>query len=593
MWNITTINPNSESQSQGMVDSVTGRTAIQRGGDAETGTPNQWVDQATGAPLTGPDLQSIQTSQFFQTSPIFGNNGPKLLQIAEQQGINPQTLIDAANKAIQTNQGQTPQAGMNQASWLNQIIRASGDPKLQQFTQTPQQLAAGEQAGLQAEQTFSNNTKNNGMNADAMSFFKGFVLPVAAAVLGPMAMQAIGAGTTAGSTLAGELSAGTATMGTGSTLAGELAAGTAEMGAAAGAAANAGLDTAALNLGAAGTNAAIDAVGAAGAAGASVPSALSTAPGWDPTGVPAPDLANAGGGATGGVGVDMAGNVTDAAGNRISSGTGTTSIAQKILNSGLPLPDALKTALQSAGSDAAAATLLSKALSPAQIAAAGLTNLVGAALTSGAVKQGASIQTAAADNAAKIQQAATQAQVQNLAPYVSAGTTALPLLTAGVQPGGQFNKPYTLADFQAGPQAGLYDFTKQQGLETMSNQMAKGGQGLSTNAITGAGKYATDLASQYYDKGFTENQATNQMALSSTQNLANLGANAAGATNAAIGTGATAQENLGLGTANVQTAATNAQQAPYTSALGTLASNVITNPNVLKSTMDTLSSIFA
>lgn len=196
MWTYTTLYPSSEFEQTGLVDSITGRTAVKRGGDAEVGQAISWVDQSSGEPLNAEDLKSVKISEDFQTNSIFGKVGPQLLQIAEQQGIDPQTLVDAANKAVQTNQNQAPLAGMNQASWMNQIIRASGNPKLQPYIQNAQQLAEGEQAGFQAERYAQQQSANNGMNSDLMDFGTRFVLPVALGAFGGSFLSGAGSGST-------------------------------------------------------------------------------------------------------------------------------------------------------------------------------------------------------------------------------------------------------------------------------------------------------------------------------------------------------------------------------------------------------------
>ena len=136
-------------------------------------------------------------------------------------------------------------------------------------------------------------------------------------------------------------------------------------------------------------------------------------------------------------------------------------------------------------------------------------------------------------------------------PFIDAGTAALPQLQAGVAPGGQFNKPYTLADFKSGPQSGLYDFAKAQGTEALTNQLDKMGLGNSTNDLAGIGKLTTNLAGSFYDTGFNQNLQQNNLALNSLSSLLGIGQNATGAVNNNL-------TNLGTGVTNANTSAGNA-----------------------------------
>ena len=105
------------------------------------------------------------------------------------------------------------------------------------------------------------------------------------------------------------------------------------------------------------------------------------------------------------------------------------------------------------------------------IAAAGA--LGGAYIASQGAQSAANTQAGAANAASQLQYAEFQQQQQNLQPWLQAGGTALQTLEQGLQPGGQFNKPFTLADFQQDP---AYNFQKNNITNATNAQGAAGGQ---------------------------------------------------------------------------------------------------------------------
>lgn len=210
--------------------------------------------------------------------------------------------------------------------------------------------------------------------------------------------------------------------------------------------------------------------------------------------------------------------------------------------------------------------------------------VVGGAISADASRSAANKQADAQKQAAQLQYDEFQQQQAVQKPWVDAGQGALTQLEAGTAPGGQFNKPYTLADFQSGPQAGLYDFAKKQSLEAMQNQMGTGGQNLTTNAIAGAGNLAGNLANQYYNTGFNQNLATNNQALNSLQSLAGQGQTASNQVNANMG-------NLANNVGSTMINAGNAQAAGQVGQANAIGSAISSGANNA-STMYTLSKIF-
>lgn len=214
-----------------------------------------------------------------------------------------------------------------------------------------------------------------------------------------------------------------------------------------------------------------------------------------------------------------------------------------------------------------------------------LGNVAGSAISALGANSAANTIANAANTAANDQQNIFNQQLALEQPFITAGQNALPALTAGSAPGGQFNKPYTLADFQSGPQSGLYNFANNQAQEALKNSMQAGGQNLSSNSAIGAGTLASNLANQYYNTGFNENQASNTMALNTLQGLAGEGQSSVGAVSSDLNTLGTTQGNAALTAGNANAAATQSTA----NAIGSLLSNTLKD----SSTMSYLSSLFS
>lgn len=215
--------------------------------------------------------------------------------------------------------------------------------------------------------------------------------------------------------------------------------------------------------------------------------------------------------------------------------------------------------------------------------------LANAATTAGA-------QQVAGLNNAQTSVNSTLANIQGLqAPTLAAGTTALNNLSQGLQKGGQFNTPFTMAMAQNMP---AYQFALGQGSQSINNAAAAGGTQLSSANTQNLGNYASGLAAQYENQAFNQNLAQNQQALGGLQNLTNVGQNAQqqtqqaltqaglnsqqiatgiGATNANATTGAANSLASGQMTAaNANANALTAQGNIATNATGGIANNLAT-----------------
>ena len=144
-------------------------------------------------------------------------------------------------------------------------------------------------------------------------------------------------------------------------------------------------------------------------------------------------------------------------------------------------------------------------------------SVISGLISGDASQSAAQTQAAAGTQAIEAQQRALAEQRALQEPFRQAGLGALGQLTAGTAPGGSMVSPFTMA--QGLPQMQPFKmqgseaerYARETALDAMLNQMQRGGQSLSTNAIVGAGKLAGDIGSQY------ENQAFNQYLLGGGQ----------------------------------------------------------------------------
>ena len=94
-------------------------------------------------------------------------------------------------------------------------------------------------------------------------------------------------------------------------------------------------------------------------------------------------------------------------------------------------------------------------------------------------------------------------QREDLAPYREAGGIALGQIGRGTADGGEFNRKFTMADYQADPG---YAFRQSEGLRAVDASAAARGGALSGGAIRANNRYAQDLASQEFGNAFSRYQ---------------------------------------------------------------------------------------
>jgi hypothetical protein len=157
----------------------------------------------------------------------------------------------------------------------------------------------------------------------------------------------------------------------------------------------------------------------------------------------------------------------------------------------------------------------------------------GASMISGSKAAGAQKDAAAMSTAE--QQRQFDITQQNMKPFRDAGLSVLPELQSGTAPGGEFNRNFTMADFQKDPG---YQFRMDQGTQALERSAAAGGGLLSGGTGKALTQYGQDYASGEYSNAynrFNNDQTTRFNRLSAlagtgqtaTNTLATLGANTA------------------------------------------------------------------
>lgn len=180
--------------------------------------------------------------------------------------------------------------------------------------------------------------------------------------------------------------------------------------------------------------------------------------------------------------------------------------------------------------------------------------IAGSAMQSSAASDAANTQAQAANNASQLQWQQFQQMQQNLQPYMQLGPQNIPGLQSqlGRLQGMQFSFNPTMQQLEQTPG---YQFTLNQGLNTVNNQLAAKGLNLSGAQARGIADYTTGLASNTYQqqyenalKNFMTNYGVQSDAYNRLSGLVGLGENAAaGVGNAGLQTASTAGNFLTSG----------------------------------------------
>lgn len=181
-----------------------------------------------------------------------------------------------------------------------------------------------------------------------------------------------------------------------------------------------------------------------------------------------------------------------------------------------------------------------------------------------ASQNAANTQAGAAQNAADAQMQQYYQTRADLAPWRQAGATALGQLGELTANGGDLNRNFSMADFQADPG---YAFRMQQGLQAIQGSAAARGGLLSGGVLKDLSGYSQGLASQEYGNAFNRFETQNQDRYNRLAGLAGLGQSATSATGQF---GANAASNYG----NYLTQGANAQAAGYIGGANALNSGI-------------------
>lgn len=182
-------------------------------------------------------------------------------------------------------------------------------------------------------------------------------------------------------------------------------------------------------------------------------------------------------------------------------------------------------------------------------------------------------------NAVQLKQLAQQ-QTQyeqdraDLAPFREAGYKALGQIGTGTMPGGEFNRNFTMSDYEADPG---YAFRLSEGNKALETSAAARGGVLSGGTLKALARYSQDTASQEYGAAYgrwNQNTTDRYNRLASIAGVGQTATNsgiAAGANNQAAqaaGAGAIGQNILGAGNARAS------QYVATGNAIGNLAGNI-------------------
>lgn len=164
-------------------------------------------------------------------------------------------------------------------------------------------------------------------------------------------------------------------------------------------------------------------------------------------------------------------------------------------------------------------------------------------------------------------------------PYTTTGAAAINQLSQLYGPGGVYTKQPTYEELSLDPG---YEFRIQQGQQAMLNAARGGGLAGSGAALKAATRYGAGEASQEYQNAYSRFMANRLAATQGLQNIAGIGANAAGTVSQLAGTtgGQLSGNQFGLGS-NLGTMASNAgatTAGAYTGAIPTIAALASANP---------------
>jgi hypothetical protein len=125
--------------------------------------------------------------------------------------------------------------------------------------------------------------------------------------------------------------------------------------------------------------------------------------------------------------------------------------------------------------------------------------LGGALLGSSASSDAADAQAGASQYAADLQNKQYEQNRADMAPWREAGMGALDQLKTGLLPGGDFQRPFTVADFIKDPG---YNFRRSEGMKGLEGSAASRGGLLSGGTLKALTRYGSDYASNEFGNAY-------------------------------------------------------------------------------------------
>ena len=182
----------------------------------------------------------------------------------------------------------------------------------------------------------------------------------------------------------------------------------------------------------------------------------------------------------------------------------------------------------------------------------------------GAAREAAQIANASSDRALALQQRMYDESIARQQPYYQAGVNALPGYLKGIAAGGEYVRPFTMADFNADPG---YAFRLSEGQKALDRQAAARGGLISGSALKAAQRYGQDMGTQDYGRALQDFYGRQEVARNAAAGVAGYGptSNALAATagqNYATNAG-NLMSNQGYNTANAMLAGERARQSSY------------------------------
>lgn len=196
-------------------------------------------------------------------------------------------------------------------------------------------------------------------------------------------------------------------------------------------------------------------------------------------------------------------------------------------------------------------------------------SLIGAS----SAKSAANTQAGATRDATAAQERMFERQVELQEPWRTAGEKALNQLSTGIEPGGEFTKNFSMADYTADPG---YAFRLNEGIKALDRSAASRGGLLSGAQLKGITDYGQNAASQEYQNAFNRYQINRANRLQPLQSLAGVGQTA---TNTLTGAAGQLGQNIG----NNLISAGNARASGYIGGANAISGGLNTGLNYYQS----------